>query len=68
MLKKTFKETYKERTVIERVFSVLKNVHKLCERRFRGISKVSSHVFMSLSAYVSKIIVGLKAKKEPLPA
>ncbi|MEM3769485.1 MAG: transposase, partial [Nitrososphaerales archaeon] len=59
--KKTFKEVYKRRTVVERFFNVLKGVHKLCELRFRGISKVSSHVFLSLSAYLSRVIAGLKA-------
>lgn len=59
--KKTFKEIYKRRTVVERFFNVLKGVHKLCELRFRGLSKVSSHVFLSLSAYLSRVIVGLKA-------
>jgi len=62
--KKTFKETYKSRTVIERVFNVLKGIHKLCDLRFRGIRKVSSHIFMSLTAYLSRVIAGLKAKEE----
>nr|WP_297210067.1 transposase [Thermodesulfovibrio sp.] len=62
--KKTFKKTYKSRTVIEKVFNVLKGVHKLCELRFKGIRKVSSNVFMSLSAYLSRVIAGLKVGVE----
>jgi len=65
--KKTFKEIYKRRTVVERFFNVLKGVHKLCELRFRGISKVSSHVFLSLSAYLSRVIAGLKLKEGLIP-
>ena len=41
--------------------------HKLSELRFRGIRKVSSHIFMSISAYVCRAIASIKLKRELLP-
>jgi len=64
---KSFKKTYNKRTVIERLFSILKNTHKLSELRFKGISKVSSHIFMSISSYVCRLIESVKLKRELLP-
>jgi len=64
---KSFKKTYNKRTVIERLFSILKNTHKLSELRFKGISKVSSHIFMSISSYVCRVIASIKLKRELLP-
>lgn len=58
----SFKKVYRERSCIERVFSILKGRHSLEELRFRGIKDVSIHVFMSISAYLLRVIASMKLK------
>jgi hypothetical protein len=65
--RKSFKSIYKMRTVIERFFSILKGSHSLEELRMKGIKNVSIHVFMSISAYLSRLIAGMKLKTGLLP-
>jgi hypothetical protein len=55
------------RTVIERFFSILKGSHSLEELRMKGIKNVSIHVFMSICAYLSRLIAGMKLKTGLLP-
>ncbi|GAB6184201.1 hypothetical protein JCM13991_19420 [Thermodesulfovibrio hydrogeniphilus] len=62
--KKSFKATYKQRTVIERVNNVLKTAQRLCQLRVRGIKQVSIHVFMSIAAYLSRVIAGFKTNNK----
>lgn len=64
---KSFKKLYKLRTTIERLFSILKGSHGLDDLRFKGIKNVSIHVFMSICAYLSRFIAGIKLKIGLLP-
>lgn len=66
-MQKSFKSIYKMRTAIERFFSILKGSHGLEALRFKGIKNVSIHVFMSISAYLSRLIAGMKLKTGLLP-
>ncbi len=66
-MRKSFKGVYKMRTAIERFFSILKGSHSLEALRFKGIKNVSIHVFMSISAYLSRLIAGMKLKTGLLP-
>jgi len=59
----SFKKIYKERTTIERLISVLKGTHKLDELRFRGMAKISIHVFFSIASYLCRCIAGLKFER-----
>jgi transposase len=65
--RKSFKSVYKMRTVIERFFSILKGSHGLEDLRMKGIKNVSIHVFMSICAYLSRLIAGMKLKTGLLP-
>jgi hypothetical protein len=64
---RSFKKIYKKRTIVERLFSMLKGNHCLEEIRFRGIKGISTHVFMSICAYLSRLIAGMKLKIGLLP-
>lgn len=64
---RSFKNVYKKRTAVERFFSILKGNHSLEELRFRGIKEVSIHVFMSICAYLSRLIAGMRLKIGLLP-
>lgn len=53
-----FKEIFKRRTAVERLFSVLKNSHKLSEIRFRKMENIKIHVYLSIIAYLIRLITG----------
>jgi len=57
---KRFKESYKKRTHVERFFSVLKERHILGVLRFKGKWRVSIHVYLSMIAYVLRVIAGME--------
>jgi transposase len=64
---KSFSRLYKKRTIIERLYSILKETHRLEEIRMRGIKNIMIHVFLSISAYLSRWIAGMKLKVGLLP-
>ncbi len=53
-----FKQTFKRRTAIERLFKVLKNSHKLSHIRFRKIENIKIHAYLSIIAYLVRLITG----------
>ena len=57
-----FKEIFKKRIRVERLFSVLKNSHKLSEIRFRGMENIKIHVYLSIIAYLIRLITGKGAR------
>ncbi len=64
---RSFKRIYKKTTTVERFFSILKGNHSLEALRFSAIKEVSIHVFMSICAYLSRLIAGMKLKIGLLP-
>jgi len=64
---KSFSRLYKKRTIIERFYSILKETHRLENVRMKGIKNIMTHVFLSISAYLARLIAGMKLKVGLLP-
>ncbi|MGB9845782.1 MAG: transposase [Methanothermobacter tenebrarum] len=64
---KSFSRLYKKRTIIERFYSILKESHRLENIRMRGIKNIITHVCLSISAYLTRWIAGMKLKVGLLP-
>jgi len=64
---KSFQRIYKERTKIERLFSVLKSRHRLSDVRYKGIEQMSIHAILSVCAYTLRANAGMCRNTGLLP-
>lgn len=53
-----FKQIFRKRTTIERLFKILKNSHKLSQIRFKKIENIKIHAYLSTIAYLIRVITG----------